>query len=147
MSNTKAASNFIKFSLTLFLISAVFAWFMRLNAVIELPFLNYARFLQTHSHSAFLGWAYISTTVLLSFVFLPKNKAFQKKYRLIFIGELGLVALMLISFPLQGYKAFSIVLLCLFILVSYLHSFYFLRDFKKTKQQIVISAIVQIHFW
>ena len=147
MKDTKLATKFIQFSLTLFLISAVFACCMRLHAVLELPFLNYSRFLQTHSHSAFLGWAYIGVTVLLNFVFLPQDKAFTQKYRFIFSVELVLVVLMLISFPLQGYKGLSIALLSLFIVASYVHSFYFLKDFKHTRQNLVVSSFLKFSIY
>jgi len=103
---------------------------MRLSAIYNIPNFNYTRILQSHSHVTFLGWGFIATTTLFNYLFLDKSKIFNSKYKLIFILEISSVFLMLISFPLQGYKVFSIILLSIFLITSYIYIYHFIKDYQ-----------------
>ena len=113
----------------LFFLSALYGLFMRLNAVYTLPFFDYAKFLQAHSHITFLGWGFMSVTALYNWLFLPKYIAFNSFFKWLFGVEFLSIGLMLISFPIQGYKAFSIVLLSVFLLTSYVYIFNFFKHY------------------
>ena len=140
----KHAFVYLKGTLFLFFIATLYGWLMRLNLVITLPFLNYNKVLQAHSHVTFLGWAFITTTVLFNVAFLDKNVAFSRKYKWLFSIELISVGLMLVSFPWQGYNVFSIVLLSVFAITSYVYFYHFYTDFKKQKQYNLIRLFVNV---
>lgn len=124
---------YVKIALTLFFISAFYGWLMRYDTVVNLSFFKYTKVLQAHSHVTFLGWGFMSVTTLFNWLFLPKEQAFNRIYKWLFGLEFLCIALMLISFPLQGYKVFSIVLLSIFLITSYLYIVKFYKDLKITK--------------
>lgn len=126
----KKEKPFYLFSLALFILSALYGLLIRWNFVFPIQTFTYKNFLQSHSHVAFLGWGYIATIGAIIHCFVPNTTKNKQVYKitlgLIFIT----VALMLLSFPLGGYKLFSIVLLCIFGVTSYVLSFKLLKDIK-----------------
>lgn len=129
MNPIKTANSYIKLALILFFLSASYGVLMRLSTVVNIPNFNYTRFLQSHSHVTFLGWGFIGVTTLFNFLFLPKEKQFNTLFKTIFGIEIICIFLMLLSFPLQGYKVFSIVLLSTFLITSYIYIQQFLKHF------------------
>jgi hypothetical protein len=134
---------YFKATLLLFLLSAFYGWLMRLNALVDIPYFSYSKILQAHSHVTFLGWGYVTVTVLFNTNFLPKNIAFSKKYKIIFAIQLLSITLMLLSFPLQGYKVFSIVLLSVFALSSYVYFYFFYHDYKQYKPTKIVALFIK----
>ncbi len=116
------------YALFLFVLSAIYGLLLRWNFTFPLQFVNYKHFLQSHSHVAFLGWGYIATiaVVLRNFVQIPSKQKVVYKVTLIII--LITITLMLVSFPLGGYKFFSIMILSIFGIVSYVLSYRILKD-------------------
>lgn len=115
-------------ALFLFILSAIYGLIIRWNFVFPIPDFNYRNFLQSHSHVAFLGWGYVATIGAILTLFIPKEKQGHLSYKISLLVIIVTVALMLISFPLLGYKLFSIVLLCVFGVTSYVLSFRLLKD-------------------
>ena len=116
------------FAFFLFIISACYGLLMRWNFVFPIQSFPYQNIMQCHSHVAFLGWGYIATITVIIKLFVPKLKSQAKIYaRSLFIVLLT-VSLMLISFPLGGYKIFSITLLSIFGIATYVLSYRILRD-------------------
>lgn len=122
--------NLIKFAIALFLIAASYGMLIRWNLTFPIKNFQYQHFLQAHSHVAFLGWGYLSVIVAVLILFLSKEQRNHKIYTLSIAIISLTVFLMLISFPLTGYKVFSIVLLAVFGLTSYVLSFKLLKDLK-----------------
>jgi len=118
------------FAFTLFILSALYGLLIRLNFVFPIPSFTYKNFLQSHSHVAFLGWGYIATIVAIIQIFLTDLQQKNKVYEVSLLIILITVTLMLISFPVSGYKFFSIVLLSVFGITSYVLSFRLLKDLK-----------------
>jgi len=149
MNPLKTASNYIKIAVVLFLVSALYGWLMRLSSVVNIPDFNYTRFLQSHSHVTFLGWGFIGVTTLLNFLFISKDKQFSEKFKFIFGIEIASICLMLISFPLQGYKAFSIVLLSIFLITSYVYIYQFLKhiDTKRISKSVSLFIKSSLFFY
>ena len=77
---------------------------------------------------AFLGWGYIATVGVLIKYFVKESEQNNKLYKITLFIIITSVTLMLISFPLSGYKVFSIVLLSVFGITSYVLSFKLLKD-------------------
>jgi len=109
--------------------------------------LDYGSMRQEHSHVAFLGWGYIALMVLLIRSFLPEGTLGLKKYT----WNMGITSVsifgMIFSFPMMGYKALSIGLLLLFLVLSCLLVFYFLQDFRKTNPKGVSKSFVLAAFF
>ncbi|MDT8418146.1 MAG: hypothetical protein RQ864_10075 [Lutibacter sp.] len=101
---------------------------MRWNFAFPAKFLSYQNLLQSHSHVAFLGWGYIVVIGAIMYYFVSDFKKQNNVYKITLVILLVAITLMLISFPLGGYKVFSIVLLAVFGLTSYVLSFRILKD-------------------
>jgi hypothetical protein len=149
MNPLKTASNYIKIALVLFLISALYGWLMRLSTVVNIPNFNYTLFLQAHSHVTFLGWGFIGTTTLFNYLFIKKDKSINKKFKFIFGIEIVSICLMLISFPLQGYKVFSIILLSIFLITSYVYIYQFFKhlDIQKISKPVFLFIKSSLFFY
>jgi hypothetical protein len=87
---------------------------------VPIPNFNPNSFVQAHSHVTFLGWGFLAAVSFVTVIFFPKH--FSKKGYLypFWIMVTSLVG-MLISFPLQGYKLYSIVFLSVFLFTSYVY--------------------------
>jgi hypothetical protein len=77
---------------------------------------------------AFLGWGYLTAIGAIIYLFVSDANKQKKVYKVTIAILLVAISLMLISFPLGGYKAFSIVLLAVFGLTSYVLSYRILKD-------------------
>lgn len=115
-------------ALSLFVISAIYGLLIRWNFVFPIALFEYKNILQSHSHVAFLGWGYIVTITAVTQLYLTEKQRNHKIYNITFLILLITVLLMLFSFPIGGYKVFSIVLLSLFGISTYVLSFKLLKD-------------------
>lgn len=124
-------SNFLYlYAFALFILSALYGLLLRWNFAFPTKFVDYQRFLQSHSHVAFLGWGYLVTIgSILNYFIKPTSKQL-KVYSNLLLVIVVTITLMLISFPLSGYKTFSIVLLSVFGITSYVLSYSLLKDIK-----------------
>lgn len=116
------------YAFTLFILSALYGLLMRWNFAFPTKFIPYQNLLQSHSHVAFLGWGYLSVIGAIIYYFVLDDHKKSKVYKVTLTILLVVIPLMLISFPLGGYKVFSIVLLAVFGLTSYVLSFKILKD-------------------
>ncbi|MHB1195842.1 MAG: hypothetical protein ACYC0A_03295 [Lutibacter sp.] len=116
------------YAFTLFILSALYGLLMRWNFAFPTKFIPYQNLLQSHSHVAFLGWGYLSVIGAIIYYFVSDTDKQKKAYKIPLGILLVVISLMLISFPLGGYKVFSIVLLAVFGLTSYVLSFRILKD-------------------
>ncbi len=80
--------------------------------------LPYDHWLHAHSHAAFLGWIHAALVLLLALALMSQLLDNRNYHRLFIFSQLTVVG-MLISFPLQGYRKWSIVLLSLFLIGTY----------------------------
>ncbi|HIP27317.1 MAG TPA: hypothetical protein EYG80_06665 [Flavobacteriaceae bacterium] len=104
-----------------FIISALYGLSLRLYKIVDFIPVSYKNILQAHSHVTFLGWGFLAVISIVGLVFYPekiKESIYLK--RLFSIMTFTLFG-MLISFPLQGYKVFSIAFLSVFLITSYLY--------------------------
>ncbi len=116
------------YAFTLFILSALYGLLMRWNFAFPTKFIPYQNLLQSHSHVAFLGWGYLIVIGAILFYFVADAAKQHKVYKATLGILLVVIPLMLISFPLGGYKVFSIILLAVFGLTSYVLSFRILKD-------------------
>jgi hypothetical protein len=115
----------------LFILSGVYGLLLRWNFAYPISGFSYNNMLQSHSHVAFLGWGFLASIGAIFQLFVKGTVLSKKPVYLWSVLIMAVsVFLMLISFPLGGYKVFSIVLLAVFGLVSYIFFFHLLRDLK-----------------
>ena len=119
-------------SLLLFILSALVGLLMRYQMVFPIQLFEHKNLLQGHSHVAFLGWGYFATIGAVFYAFVPTEKWNNRIYKTSLIITILSVFLMLFSFPILGYKAFSIALLVIFGIASYFLSFKLLSDINKS---------------
>ena len=100
-----------------FFIVAFMGIMLRFYFVTPLPF-NYKFLLHAHSHTALLGWIYLSLTTLIYKIFLSEVGK-SKLYKRIFIFTNVCIIGMILTFPVQGYALYSIIFSTLFLFASY----------------------------
>jgi len=128
----KSKKDFIVSSaLILFLIASFYGLIIRWSFTFPTEVISYKNILQAHSHVAFLGWGYIASLVLINNLFIKDKQVLLKFYNVTTKIIIVVIFLMLISFPLVGYRFFSIVLLSAFGIVSYIISFQLLKNIKE----------------
>ena len=120
----------IKISLLLFIFSALYGLILRWNFAFPSALISYKNLLQGHSHVAFLGWGYLATIYAVIKLFIPKEKLKLPVYKIPLTIIVASIFLMLFSFILSGYKVFSIVLLSIFGITTYVLTFRLLKDIK-----------------
>lgn len=116
-----------------FIISAFIGLLIRYNFVVPSAAITYNNFLQAHSHIAFLGWGYLASIGAIITLFVPKDKRVTLVLKTSIISIIIAVFLMVFSFITSGYKVFSISLLTIFGVVSYVVSFALLKQLKNNK--------------
>lgn len=121
----------IKVARLFFMISALYGLILRLYAVVDFIPVAYKNILQSHSHVTFLGWGFLAVVTIIGFVFYPKILSESRYSKVLFNIMTSTLVGMLISFPLQGYKVFSITFLSVFLITSYLYLFQVLKNLKQ----------------
>ena len=125
------SKNIFLIALTLFVLSAFLGLLIRWNFVFPSAIISYKNLVQGHSHVAFLGWGYLAVFGAILYVFTPKLK-WTNSFKLSITLTIISIILMLFSFPFSGYKSFSIVLLVVFGISSYVLSFNILKGLNKS---------------
>jgi hypothetical protein len=106
----------LKLPLIFFFIASVVGVLMRSHHVYPVEGFVYPYWLHAHSHLMFLGWVFNALVVNAVVQFLPDTPA--RRYTKIIWLLNALVLGMLISFPLQGYGVYSIVISTLHTVVA-----------------------------
>ncbi|WPP48001.1 hypothetical protein [Catalinimonas niigatensis] len=119
-------------SLFFLFIVAVLGVFLRSFYISPLPGLNYKFWLHGHSHVAFLGWIFNALYVALVAAYVRRERLLTFN-RLFWAFQLTVLG-MLILFPMQGYKAGSIIVSTLHIFLSYFFAWRFLKDRREETQ-------------
>ena len=89
------------------LLASLLGLFLRWQFSAPTSGIRYSFFLHAHSHVTFLGWVF--NVLYLSILEHNVSGQYHKRLLRIFILLQTLVVAMMISFPIQGYGAFSIV--------------------------------------
>jgi len=133
----------LKLSLTLFALSVLYGLLLRLQVISPVFEFDYNNILQSHSHVAFLGWGYLSTLIAMQYVFLTPEQRSKKIYSITYWIMFTCIALMLVSFAISGYQLFSIILLTVFGITSYVYSYELLKDLKTDTEHLISSKFAR----
>lgn len=128
-----------------FFIAASMGLTMRLFPFFDIP-IAYNHLLQAHSHIAFLGWAYLAIALLFTRQMLPQHCWETKQYQRNFAWTTLWVIGMGITFPIMGYKSFSIAFLTLFLITSCIWAYRFWKDYRNNiagphSKNLVLSTL------
>jgi hypothetical protein len=132
----------IKFWLKLSLINLCIVAFlgvlMRYKIGFEFPYLDQKHLQHSHSHFAFAGWITHTLMTLMVYYLQTKIIGFAgNKYKKTLVANLICSYGMLVFFILQGYGFFSIFFSTASIFVSYLFSYYFIKDLKQIDNNLI----------
>lgn len=131
--------NWFRVSLLNFLFAACLGALLRFAFVFDIAWINFRHVLHGHSHVAMLGWIYLALFVLFLQMFLTKEQRESLYYkRLFYLTQISVFG-MLVSFPLQGYGAWSIAFSQAHVFFSYAFAYRFLKDLRKTSGQSEFS--------
>ncbi len=99
---------------------------LRYQFVYPIEGLNFKHFLHAHSHVTILGWGFNAIFIGIVYSYLKKNEWDKKLNRLFWAIQVSILGA-LISFPIQGYAAFSIAFSTIFLILTYWFYAYFLK--------------------
>jgi len=102
---------------------------------IKLP-LQYQNLVHAHSHTAFQGWIYTLSILLISSLYLNQSQIKKGRYVLQFLLTVLVIVGVLVSFSMQGYGLFSIIFSTIFGFMNYWFIFSFLRQSKSFANEI-----------
>ncbi|NCI46278.1 hypothetical protein [Sediminibacterium soli] len=135
MSFLLGAENKIRFWISISLVNLALVAFLglvlRSKILFSIPFLDFKHILHAHSHFAFGGWVALALLALLTHYLLPAGLRTAKIFRYTIAGTLVTAYGMLAGFIWQGYAFLSILFSTLFILVSYVFAFVFIREIRR----------------
>ncbi len=122
---------------------------LRSKILFALPGINYINFLDTHSHFAFSGWLTLALLFLLVGELMPQSRAKKKVYKWL-LGGITLSAWgILVTMPLDNKSLLSNFFSDLFIIITYLFGWIFIKDIlkaglNKTVTLLSISALAAL---
>ena len=107
---------------------------LRWHFVEPVGWITYTYWLHAHSHIMFLGW--VSNALYLIFVYNYVQEKWQTRYRRLFLVMQAMLVGMVISFPMQGYGAFSIAFSTVHTICLVVFSFRLLADLRPAPSSI-----------
>ncbi|MCK5402467.1 MAG: hypothetical protein KAJ28_12605, partial [Flavobacteriaceae bacterium] len=135
----------IKIALGYFFVIALLGVLLRLFQIVNIS-INYKYILHSHSHIALLGWIYTGLTTLIYKLYLV-DKPIDKKYKLLFWSTQVTVIGMLVTFPFMGYAMLSIIFSTLFLIVSYLFVYLFLKHTSTKQKKTYSYKLIRAALW
>ena len=137
----------ISLSLLNLCIVALLGVILRSKALFELPGIDYNHLLNAHSHFAFGGWVTLTLMVLMVNAFLTESQKKHSSYQFIFLGIFASAWGLLLTLPFQGSINFSSYISTLFIFITYIFSWVFIKNIRKanvskTTLLLSVSSIV-----
>jgi hypothetical protein len=106
---------------------------LRSKALFELPAIDYNHLLNAHSHFAFGGWVTLALLVLMTSAFLTESQKKHSVYQIIFLGIFASTWGLLLTLPFAGYTTFSSYISTLFIFITYIFGWVFIKDIRDAK--------------
>ncbi len=134
--------NWFQVILLNFLIAAIFGVLLRIAFITEISWLDFRNFMHGHSHTAMLGWLCMALFIFFITYFLGINEVSRKYKRSFVLLQISVIG-MAVSFPIQGYGAFSIFFSTIHVLVSYLFLIFFFKDVPMTPDHPYSTLLVR----
>ncbi len=130
-------------------IVAILGFTLRTKILFSLPWINYLRLLDVHSHFAFDGWVTLALLFLFVQEILPEPSNKRSIYQLLFCSIVLSSFAILLTLFFNNNSFFAVFFSVLYILVTYVFGLMFLKDIqkiriRKTVHLLSISAIVSL---
>ncbi len=131
-------------ALFLFIIAALFGFFLRLAFAIPLPdWFQYISLRHAHSHVALLGWLFAGLNLLVIQLY---DLSF-KRHKVLYLILQTLVLLMIFSFCASGYSLLSVLLTTSHLLLSYLFLWRLRQDIKQKGAKGMAHKFIDIAYF
>lgn len=137
----------LSIAITNLLLVAIAGVIMRYKIMFSLPLVQQKNLLHAHSHFAFSGWISLALCTLLLMVLGRHLIIDQKKYRRLFIFSQVSSYGMLITFPFTGYALLSIFFSTCYIIFSYLFTYVYTKDMKRSSLRPEIKRWFKTGLW
>ena len=131
-------------TLLFFTIASVIGFILRLAFVVELPeWFEYRNWQHAHSHLAMMGWLSSAFIALIIWQFELKHPLFNR----LFWACQAAVGVLLISFPIQGYGAISIIFSSIYLLGIYVLCYYLFQVINKKVEKGLSRLFLKTSLW
>lgn len=142
----KNKRKWINLSIINLTIVALIGMILRSKIVFSLPFIDYNRLLEAHEHFAFGAWVTLALMILMVYELLPETLYTKKIYQWILAGIALNSWIMLFTFILSGNSFFSNIFSTLFIFITYVFSWVFINDLRKTavNKTVFLLAVASV---
>ncbi len=118
---------------------------LRSKAIFDMPWIDYNRLVDTHGHFAFTGWVTLALSSLMVYE-LPGALYTKKIYRLL-LGSIFLCSwAALFTNPFGITKNISEYISIILILVTYVFTFVFISDIRKTDSSKTVKLLASSAF-
>lgn len=122
-------------------IVALLGVILRSKIMFSIPIIDFKNLLQSHSHFAFGGWITLCILTLMTYEILPQQFYRKPIYKWLLTGILFCAYGMLFSFPFEGYAFISILFSTLFIFITYVFAWVFIKDLAKSKPSKTVMIL------
>jgi len=120
------------FALANLLITEVIGMFLRYIMLYPVNGFIDRYWIHAHSHTGFLGWIFMVLAIMSYSMFLPKNGNINRRmYRVMIYCQIAVLG-MVVTFPIMGYAALSILFSTLHMVIALLFVVIFFRNAVKT---------------
>ena len=125
---------------------ALLGFILRSKILFSLPMIDYNRLLDAHAHFAFGGWITLALLVLMIYEILPESFHRRPIYHWLF----GCIVMcswgMLFSFYFIGNGFLSNTLSTLFIVITYVFGYFYIKDIRRSKvsKTVLLLSLVSI---
>ena len=145
----KTKNIWVDLSILSLCIVAFLGFILRSKILFSLPWINYLYFLDVHSHFAFEGWVTLALLFLFVHELLPEPFSKRPVYQWLFGGIVLSSFGILLTMPFNNKSFLASFFSFLFILISYVFGWMFLKDVQKTPvnktvRLLSVSAIVSL---
>jgi hypothetical protein len=147
----KSKRLWLSISLFNFWVVTLLGVLLRTKSVFSLPGIDYNQLLNTHSRFALGAWVTLVLVVLMTFALLPEERSRKRIYPILF-GSITVTSWALIfTLPIKNHMILLNVISTLYILVTYVFSWVFIRDvyrafrsktLSRTTMLLAISAVL-----
>ncbi|HNP95821.1 MAG TPA: hypothetical protein PKJ63_09330 [Cyclobacteriaceae bacterium] len=140
------SSTLIRLPLVFLLVASLIGLALRFHFVQPITGFNYNNWLHAHSHVMFLGW--VLNALCTGFVVCLLPASSLKRYTSLLYTINVLVFGMLITFPLQGYGVYSIIISTLHTIAIVVFTVQFFKDtrWKQAKSSVQFARDAMIFF-
>ena len=120
---------------------AFLGFILRSKILFAMPFIDYNRLLNAHSHFAFDGWLSLALMTLFIFELLPDSKREKLIYKLILSGVVLASYAIVAMFPFEVNAFIPILVSTFFILLTYIFGYFFIKDIRKTEASKTVKLL------